>query len=86
MQKRIRHKHQTPMCFDGCLAPTATITTPNTTLNQGETLNLGVNYSDAGIKDTHTITWNFDDGSNPVTLTPLGFEAQSNLQSLFTIH
>ena len=27
------------------VAPTATITTPNTTLNQGETLNLGVNYS-----------------------------------------
>jgi PKD domain/Bacterial Ig domain len=63
------------------VAPTATITTPNTTLNQGESLNLGVNYSDAGIKDTHTITWNFGDGSTPVTLTPLGFEAQPNLQS-----
>jgi PKD repeat protein len=63
------------------VAPTATITTPNTTLNQGETLNLGVNYSDPGIKDTHTMTWNFDDSSNPVTLIPLGFEAQPNLQS-----
>ncbi len=49
------------------VAPTATITTPNTTLNQGESLNLGVTYSDAGIKDTHTITWNFGDGSNPVS-------------------
>jgi PKD repeat protein len=64
------------------LAPAATITTPNTTLNQGESLNLGVNYSDAGIKDTHTITGNFDDGSNPVTLAgALGFVPQPNLQS-----
>ena len=63
------------------VAPTATITTPNTTLNQGESLNLGVNYSDAGIKDTHTITWNFGDGTAPVTLGALGFEAQPNLRS-----
>jgi hypothetical protein len=52
------------------LAPTTTITT----LNQGETLNLGTNYSDAGIKDTHPITWNFDDSADPVTLAgALGF-------------
>jgi PKD repeat protein len=50
------------------VAPTATITTPNTTLNQGETINLGVNYSDPGTKDTHTNTWNFDDGSAPNTV------------------
>jgi DNA/RNA endonuclease G (NUC1)/PKD repeat protein len=62
------------------VAPTATITTPNTTLNQGETFNLGVNYSDPGIKDTHTITWNFDDGSNPVTLIPSSSAPQPNLQ------
>jgi hypothetical protein len=69
------------------VAPTATITTPNTTLNQGETLNLGVNYRDAGIKDTHTITWNFGDGTAPVTLVgALGFEAQPNLLShVFTL-
>jgi PKD repeat protein len=57
------------------LAPIVNLTTPTTTtstgsgqaLNQGESLNLGVTYSDPGIKDTHTITWNFDDGSTPIT-------------------
>jgi large repetitive protein len=49
------------------LAPIVNLTAPTTNLNQGETLKLGVTYSDPGIKDTHTITWNFDDGSAPVT-------------------
>jgi PKD repeat protein len=57
------------------LAPIVNLTTPTTTtstgsgqaLNQGETLNLGVTYSDPGIKDTHTITWNFGDGTTPIT-------------------
>ncbi|PSB59176.1 hypothetical protein C7B77_01940 [Chamaesiphon polymorphus CCALA 037] len=62
------------------VAPTATITTPTTTINQGETLNLGVNYSDPGINDTHTITWNFDDGTAPITLTPSSVGADPNLQ------
>jgi DNA/RNA endonuclease G (NUC1) len=64
------------------LAPIVNLTAPTTSLNQGESLNLGVTYSDAGIKDTHTITWNFGDGSAPVTLVgALGFAAQPNLQS-----
>jgi PKD repeat protein len=62
------------------VAPTASITIPNTTLNQGESLNLGVNYSDPGTKDTHIITWNFDDGSNPLTLTPSSSATQPNIQ------
>jgi DNA/RNA endonuclease G (NUC1)/PKD repeat protein len=49
------------------LAPIVNLTTPTTTLNQGESLNLGVTYSDPGIKDTHTITWNFGDGTTPIT-------------------
>ncbi len=49
------------------LAPIVNLTAPNTNLNQGESLNLGVTYSDPGIKDTHTIAWNFDDGSTPIT-------------------
>jgi PKD domain/Bacterial Ig domain len=58
------------------LAPIVNLTAPTTTLNHGESLNLGVTYSDAGIKDTHTITWNFGDGSAPVTLVgALGFAA-----------
>jgi DNA/RNA endonuclease G (NUC1) len=31
------------------------------------TWNLGVTYNDPGIKDTHTITWNFNDGTTPIT-------------------
>jgi PKD repeat protein len=38
----------------------------NTNINQGEAITFSANYSDAGINDTHTITWNFGDGSNPV--------------------
>ncbi len=49
------------------LAPIVNLTAPTTSLNQGESLNLGVTYSDPGIKDTHTITWNFGDGYIPVT-------------------
>jgi large repetitive protein len=49
------------------LAPIVNLTAPKTSLNQGESLNLGVTYSDPGIKDTHTITWNFSDGAAPVT-------------------
>jgi PKD repeat protein len=49
------------------LAPIVNLTASTTNLNQDESLNLGVNYSDPGIKDTHTITWNFGDGSAPVT-------------------
>jgi PKD repeat protein len=62
------------------LAPIVNLTAPTTTLNQGESLNLGVTYSDPGTKDTHTITWNFDDGSTPVTLTPSSSAPQPNLQ------
>jgi PKD repeat protein len=49
------------------VAPSVTLFSPTNTINQGEALNLSVNYTDPGINDTHTITWNFGDGSNPVT-------------------
>jgi PKD domain/Bacterial Ig domain len=69
------------------LAPIVNLTVPTTTLNQGETLNLGVTYSDPGIKDTHTITWNFSDGSVPVTLVGVGFRGSTQpTVYLSTIH
>ncbi|WP_219892241.1 PKD domain-containing protein [Chamaesiphon polymorphus] len=49
------------------VAPTVNITAPVTDTNQGGTLNFGVTYTDPGILDTHTITWNFGDGSAPLT-------------------
>jgi Bacterial Ig domain len=52
--------------------------------SDGQISNLGVTYSDPGIKDTHTITWNFDDGSDLVTrVRSLGFILQPNLQIYF---
>jgi PKD repeat protein len=49
------------------VAPTVNITSPVNEIDQGGSVNFGVNYSDTGIKDTHTITWDFGDGSNPIT-------------------
>ena len=57
------------------VAPTVNITAPVTDpstgsgqrINQGGTLSFGVSYTDPGILDTHTITWNFGDGTAPVT-------------------
>ena len=49
------------------VAPTVNINSPATDINQGSTLSFGVSYTDPGILDTHTITWNFGDGTAPVT-------------------
>jgi PKD repeat protein/disulfide oxidoreductase YuzD len=42
------------------------------TITQGQPLTLSGTYTDPGILDTQTITWNFGDGSTPITgtLTP----------------
>ncbi|WP_396134999.1 PKD domain-containing protein [Chamaesiphon sp. OTE_8_metabat_110] len=50
------------------VAPTLVVNKSiNTNINQGEAITFIANYSDSGINDTHTITWNFGDGSNPVS-------------------
>lgn len=58
---------QTTQVLVDNVAPTVNITPPVNTIDQGGSVQFGVNYSDAGIQDTHTITWNFGDGSTPVT-------------------
>jgi PKD repeat protein len=58
---------QTTQVLVDNVAPTVNITAPVNTIDQGGSVQFGVNYSDPGIKDTHTITWNFDDGTTPVT-------------------
>ncbi len=58
---------QTTQVLVDNVAPTVNITAPVNTIDQGGSVQFGVNYSDAGIQDTHTITWNFGDGSTPVT-------------------
>jgi large repetitive protein len=58
---------QTTQVLVDNVAPTVNITAPVNAIDQGGSVQFGVNYSDPGIKDTHTITWNFDDGTTPVT-------------------
>ncbi len=69
---------------DGLLTATdtATVTVNNVTpsvdagadqtANEGDTVNLAGSFTDPGTADTHTIEWNFGDGSAPVggSLTP----------------
>ena len=45
---------------------------PDQAINEGDTANFAGSFSDPGSVDTHTIEWNFGDGSAPVsgTLTP----------------
>ena len=53
------------------VAPTADAG-PDQTVDEGETVSFLGNFTDPGIDDTHTIEWDFGDGSPPVTgtLTP----------------
>ncbi|MCP4090940.1 MAG: PKD domain-containing protein, partial [Gammaproteobacteria bacterium] len=39
---------------------------PDQTVNEGDTVNFNGSFSDVGVEDTHTIEWNFGDGSPPV--------------------
>jgi len=39
---------------------------PDQTVNEGDTVTFNGSFSDAGVDDTHTIEWNFGDGSPPV--------------------
>jgi PKD repeat protein len=39
----------------------------NTNINQGETITFGANYSDSGSNDSLNITWDFGDGSEPIS-------------------
>ncbi|RDH87793.1 MAG: hypothetical protein DIZ78_04420 [endosymbiont of Escarpia spicata] len=45
---------------------------PDQTINEGDTANFSGSFTDPGTVDTHTIEWNFGDGSAPVSgsLTP----------------
>ncbi|MBL3619163.1 MAG: PKD domain-containing protein, partial [gamma proteobacterium endosymbiont of Lamellibrachia anaximandri] len=53
------------------VAPTANAG-PDQTINEGDTANFSGSFSDPGSVDTHTVEWNFGDGSAPVSgsLTP----------------
>ncbi|QYZ65326.1 MAG: hypothetical protein OI74_04600 [Gammaproteobacteria bacterium (ex Lamellibrachia satsuma)] len=53
------------------VAPTANAG-PDQTANEGNTANFAGSFTDPGTVDTHTIEWNFGDGSAPVSgsLTP----------------
>jgi PKD repeat protein len=50
------------------LAPTLVVDKLiNTNINQGETITFGANYSDSGSNDSLNITWDFGDGSEPIS-------------------
>jgi PKD repeat protein len=50
------------------LAPTLVVDKSiNTNINQGETITFGANYSDSGSNDSLNITWDFGDGSEPIS-------------------
>ena len=52
------------------VAPTV-IAGNNQTINEGQSITFNGTFTDPGIKDTHTITWNFGDGTTATnTLTP----------------
>ncbi|MHC5112629.1 MAG: PKD domain-containing protein, partial [Planctomycetota bacterium] len=42
---------------------------PDQTVNQGDPVHFNGSFTDPGTEDTHTIVWNFGDGSPPVTGT-----------------
>ncbi|WP_404791342.1 PKD domain-containing protein [Altericista sp. CCNU0014] len=69
------------------IAPTANAG-PDQTADEGQTIQLSGTYTDPGILDTHTLTWDFGDGSAPITgtLTPTHIYADNGTYTVsFTV-
>jgi PKD repeat protein len=49
-------------------APIVTLT-PVAPSNEGQAITFNGSFTDAGVLDTHTVTWNFGDGTAPITGT-----------------